>query len=90
MVVSEIHGECVGFVRVERHIPSVGRAPDSIKVCREGRSCCLTVYRMRNAPGEGGIISKEISRIFQGIIKIIGEDEEQACAQDTAKGTLQP
>ena len=38
---------------------------------------------------EGGIISKENGKIFQGIRKIIDEDEEQGCAQDITLGALQ-
>ena len=43
-VLSERQGECVRFVRVKSLIPSVGPAPDSIKVCREGErllNACL-------------------------------------------------
>ena len=36
--------ECMGFVGVERHFPSVGPSHDSVKVCREGRVCLLPVY----------------------------------------------
>ena len=41
---------------------------------------------MKNDTAEGGIISKEISSIFQGNRKIIDEDEEQDWAQYTAMG----
>ena len=35
MVLLERQDECVGFVVVERQIPSVGSVPYSLKVCRE-------------------------------------------------------
>ena len=41
---------------------------------------------MKNDTAEGGIISKEISSIFQGNRKIIDEDEEQDWGQETALG----
>ena len=41
---------------------------------------------MTNDKAEGGIISKVIGRIFQGIRKIIDEDEEQDWAKVTALG----
>jgi len=82
----EIRWVCA-FLLVERHIPSVGPSPESIKVCREGRGCCLPVWRMRNDTAEGEIISKEIGRHFYGIgMIILDEDEEQDWAQDTVFG----
>ena len=65
MVLSERQGECVGFVGVERHNLSVEPVPDSVKVCREGRGCCLPVSKMRNDMAEGGIIIKD-KQVFPG------------------------
>lgn len=41
---------------------------------------------MKNDVAEGGIINKEIGRIFQRIRKISDEDEELDSAEDTTLG----
>ena len=41
MVLSERIGECVGFAGIETHITSIELVSDSLKVCKEEKSCLL-------------------------------------------------
>ena len=45
----------------------VGLVCDFTQICSERRSCCLPVWGMKDAPAEGGVISKEIKRIFHRV-----------------------
>ena len=65
MILSERHSESVRFVRIERHVPSVGPACDFFQICREWRGCCVLSWGIPDGTTEGGLISKEIKRIFQ-------------------------
>ena len=63
-----------GFLRIERHIPSIRPICDFVNISRQGRGCCLSVRRMRDVTAEDRVISKEIKRIFQNVSEIIYED----------------
>ena len=72
------------FVGIERHVPRVGPVCDFIQICSERRSCCLLVWGMTYGMADGGVISKEIKRIFQRVGEIIGENEKMNMGQNAA------
>ena len=80
MVVLKRQSDSVTFDGIERHIPTVGAARDSIKARKEGRGCCLPIRSRRDArqlKHARGWTHQQINKEdFQRARKIIDEDSE--------------